>query len=114
MVGADDRRARAGRNPYWTALTGRTDLAGGATGQRGSTADSRTVSRGATSALSWLDAGGLRPRAHDRHRLAFAALTSLYLVVAIPWEERSLEATFGAAYAAYKQTVRWKVVPGIY
>ena len=47
-------------------------------------------------------------------RLAFAVLTTLYLVVAIPWEERALEHTFGAAYARYRQRVRWRVVPYVY
>ena len=30
-------------------------------------------------------------------RLFFAAISSAYLIVAIPWEERSLEAAYGAA-----------------
>ena len=47
-------------------------------------------------------------------RLAFAALTSLYLVIAIPWEERSLEEEFGAQYADYKRQVRWRVIPYLY
>ena len=47
-------------------------------------------------------------------RLAFAATSSLYLVVAMPWEERSLEQAFGDAYRRYKQHVRWRVVPYIY
>ena len=47
-------------------------------------------------------------------RLAFAVISSLYLIVAIPWEERSLEQTFGPAYARYKSQVRWRVIPGVY
>jgi hypothetical protein len=47
-------------------------------------------------------------------RLAFAAISSLYLVVAMPWEERSLERTFGPAYGRYKEQVRWRVLPGVY
>ena len=47
-------------------------------------------------------------------RLAFASMTSLYLVVAIPWEERSLEDAFGEAYARYKRAVRWRVIPYVY
>jgi hypothetical protein len=47
-------------------------------------------------------------------RLAFAAITSVYLVIAIPWEERSLEDAFGSAYTRYKQHVRWRIVPFIY
>ena len=47
-------------------------------------------------------------------RLAFAVVTTLYLVVAIPWEERSLRQSFGEAYAAYMRDVRWRMVPFIY
>jgi protein-S-isoprenylcysteine O-methyltransferase Ste14 len=47
-------------------------------------------------------------------RLAFAVLTTAYLFVAIPWEERSLERSFGEAYRRYKTTVRWRVIPYIY
>jgi protein-S-isoprenylcysteine O-methyltransferase Ste14 len=47
-------------------------------------------------------------------RLAFAALSSLYLVIAIPWEERSLLAAFGDAYARYCERVRWRVIPHVY
>ena len=47
-------------------------------------------------------------------RLAFAALTSMYLVVAIPWEERSLRQSFGADYHAYERRVRWRVLPFVY
>ncbi len=47
-------------------------------------------------------------------RLTFAILTSAYLVVAIPWEERSLRAAFGDAYARYTAEVPWRVIPFIY
>jgi methanethiol S-methyltransferase len=47
-------------------------------------------------------------------RLAFAALTSLYLVLAVPWEERSLRTSFGDDYARYERQVRWRIVPFIY
>jgi methanethiol S-methyltransferase len=47
-------------------------------------------------------------------RLAFAALTTLYLVIAIPWEERSLARSFGEAYARYAREVRWRMIPFIY
>jgi methanethiol S-methyltransferase len=47
-------------------------------------------------------------------RLAFALMTSTYLMMAIPWEERSLARTFGDAYARYKRAVRWRVIPFIY
>jgi hypothetical protein len=47
-------------------------------------------------------------------RLAFAIMSSAYLVVAIPLEERSLLRSFGNAYADYQRHVRWKVVPFVY
>jgi hypothetical protein len=47
-------------------------------------------------------------------RLAFAAMTTLYLVVAIPWEEQSLRRSFGDDYARYARTVRWRMMPFIY
>jgi protein-S-isoprenylcysteine O-methyltransferase Ste14 len=47
-------------------------------------------------------------------RLAFAAITTLYLVIAIPWEERSLVRSFGEDYLRYTRQVRWRIVPFIY
>jgi methanethiol S-methyltransferase len=47
-------------------------------------------------------------------RLTFAVLTTTYLIIAVPWEERSLEREFGAAYRSYKQRVRWRIVPFLY
>ena len=47
-------------------------------------------------------------------RLAFAAISSIYLILAIPWEERSLEVAFGDAYRRYKATVSWRVIPYVY
>jgi methanethiol S-methyltransferase len=47
-------------------------------------------------------------------RLAFAAFTSLYLVVAIRWEERSLRQSFGPEYDRYAERVRWRVLPFLY
>lgn len=48
------------------------------------------------------------------NRLLFAVLSSLYLILAIPWEERSLVAAHGDRYRAYQQQVRWRVLPGIW
>jgi protein-S-isoprenylcysteine O-methyltransferase Ste14 len=47
-------------------------------------------------------------------RLAIAAISSLYLLVAVPWEERSLMQSFGEDYAAYTRRVRWRVIPFVY
>lgn len=47
-------------------------------------------------------------------RFAFAAITTVYLVIAIPWEERSLLRIFGEPYARYQQTVRWRIIPYVY
>ena len=47
-------------------------------------------------------------------RLAFAVVSSAYLVIAIPWEERSLIASLGNAYREYKQKVKWRLVPHVY
>jgi methanethiol S-methyltransferase len=47
-------------------------------------------------------------------RLLFAVISVAYLVIAIPFEERSLVANFGAPYEAYRRQVRWRMLPGIY
>ena len=47
-------------------------------------------------------------------RFAFGVITTMYLVVAIPWEERSLVRSFGDEYARYQRAVRWRMVPFIY
>ena len=47
-------------------------------------------------------------------RMTFAVVTSLYLFVAVPWEERSLEQAFGQEYRRYKEAVRWRIVPYLY
>jgi protein-S-isoprenylcysteine O-methyltransferase Ste14 len=47
-------------------------------------------------------------------RLAFAAITTAYLAIAIPWEERALGAVFGDEYLRYQRRVRWRVIPFIY
>ena len=47
-------------------------------------------------------------------RLAFAAVTTTYLVVAIPWEERSLRRSFGEEYVRYMRDVTWRMIPFIY
>jgi methanethiol S-methyltransferase len=47
-------------------------------------------------------------------RLAFAAVSTAYLMLAVPWEERSLERVFGDEYRAYQRAVRWRIIPFIY
>lgn len=47
-------------------------------------------------------------------RLVFAAISTLYLALAVPFEERDLVRTFGADYVAYQRRVGWRMIPGIY
>jgi protein-S-isoprenylcysteine O-methyltransferase Ste14 len=47
-------------------------------------------------------------------RAAFAVLSSAYLFVAVPFEERDLRHLFGEAYADYSRRVRWRIVPFVY
>jgi len=54
------------------------------------------------------------PTTMNGTRLVFAAISTAYLVIAIPMEERSLHRSIGPAYAAYATRVRWRLVPWIY
>ncbi len=47
-------------------------------------------------------------------RLVFAAVSTAYLVLAVPIEERRLVREFGPAYGAYQRQVRWRMVPFLY
>jgi len=47
-------------------------------------------------------------------RLVFAAVSCAYILLAIPFEERSLRQSTNGAYDRYMQLVRWKLVPGLY
>ena len=48
------------------------------------------------------------------NRLLFAAISSGYLIIAIPWEERSLVAAFGEQLPRVSGEVRWRLVPGLW
>jgi methanethiol S-methyltransferase len=47
-------------------------------------------------------------------RLVFAVVSCVYLLIAIPLEERSLRAASGGAYDRYMQQVRRKLIPGVF
>ena len=47
-------------------------------------------------------------------RLVFAVTSSVYLLIAIPFEERSLRHSSQGGYDRYMRQVRWKIVPGVY
>ena len=47
-------------------------------------------------------------------RFVFAVTSGLYLLIAIPLEERTLRRSSGGAYDAYMRKVPWKLVPRLY
>lgn len=47
-------------------------------------------------------------------RLTFAAISTLYLVLAVPIEERRLGRDFGPSYTDYRRQVRWRMIPFVY
>lgn len=47
-------------------------------------------------------------------RLVFAIVSSAYLLIAMPFEERSLVTSSAGAYEDYMRRVRWKLIPGVY
>lgn len=47
-------------------------------------------------------------------RLVLALTSSVYLLVAIPLEERSLRGSSGGAYDEYIRQVPWKLLPGVF
>lgn len=47
-------------------------------------------------------------------RFAMAVISTVYLVIAVRFEERGLAHSFGASYREYARRVRWRFLPGIY
>lgn len=47
-------------------------------------------------------------------RAVFAIVSTLYLAIAIPFEERSLVDVFGDTYRHYQRATRWRLIPGIW
>ncbi len=47
-------------------------------------------------------------------QLLFAVISSAYIVVAIPLEERSLLEAFPDKYRTYQSRMRWRLIPGVW
>ncbi|HTI39531.1 MAG TPA: methyltransferase [Vicinamibacterales bacterium] len=47
-------------------------------------------------------------------RAVFAIVSTLYLAIAIPLEERALIHVFGDAYRTYQERTRWRMIPGLW
>lgn len=47
-------------------------------------------------------------------QLLFAGISSLYILIAIPLEERTLVRASAGAYEHYRRQVRWKLIPGLH
>ncbi len=47
-------------------------------------------------------------------RLFFAGIALIYLLIAMPFEERSLLTSFGRTYDDYRRIVRYRLVPYVY
>ncbi len=47
-------------------------------------------------------------------RLMFAVISTLYLIAAIPFEERSLLESFPEQYGAFQRQMKWKLVPYVW
>jgi methanethiol S-methyltransferase len=47
-------------------------------------------------------------------RLVFAAVSCVYVLIAIPFEERTLSASSQGAYERYRKRVPWRLVPRVY
>ena len=47
-------------------------------------------------------------------RLVFAIVSGAYLLLAIPFEERSMRSSGSKAYERYVKQVPWRLLPGVY
>lgn len=47
-------------------------------------------------------------------RMLFAVISTLYLIAAIPFEERSLLEAHRDAYAAYQKQMKWRLIPFVW
>ena len=47
-------------------------------------------------------------------RATFAIISTAYLMIAIPWEERALVATFGRDYEDYRRRIKTRMIPWVY
>ena len=47
-------------------------------------------------------------------RASFAIISTAYLMLAIPWEERALVATFGHEYQDYRRRIKTRMIPWVY
>ena len=47
-------------------------------------------------------------------QLLFAVVSTVYLIAAIPFEERSLVEAFPEKYGAYQQQMRWRLIPFVW
>jgi protein-S-isoprenylcysteine O-methyltransferase Ste14 len=56
--------------------------------------------------------GAATPMTGDR--VLFVALTLLYVVIAMPYEEAGLAAQLGPDYDAYRARVRWRLIPYVH
>ena len=74
----------------------------------------RPVRMGAPSDLYRMVPAGLRGAVMTMTRFVFALTSSVYLLIAIPLEERSLRLSSGGAYDRYMREVRWKLLPRIF
>jgi protein-S-isoprenylcysteine O-methyltransferase Ste14 len=47
-------------------------------------------------------------------RLLFAVVSTVYLIIAMPFEEAGLQRQFGERYLEYRRNVRWRLIPYIH